>query len=136
MLTYVNLTAVLGTALFMVAASTLWYSEYLFLKLWMRSVQLTQEQIDRASVHLVRNAVITFFLYVIGVYVVALFVGYAQVFNVSVQHVALALASICVALTAGFALWEQRSLTYIAITAGFVSVFVLGSAFILYYWPW
>ena len=47
MFEFVNEIAVLGTTFFMMAVATLWYSEYLFQKIWMDAVGLTQYDIEQ-----------------------------------------------------------------------------------------
>lgn len=136
MFTYVNELAVIATALFMVAVAMIWYSQYLFLRSWLRSVGLTQADVERAASHMKRNIAITFLSYVIVVFFIALAIGYAQVHDVPVQYIALAVTAGFSALLAGFVVWEQRPLNYFLITAGFAAVFVVGSTFLLYYWPW
>ena len=134
--TYVNEWAVAGTAIFMVAVAMIWYSEYLFQSVWMRAVGLTVADLESASPHMKRNFVITFVSYVTAVFLIAVAIGYAQTFGISVQYVALLLATGFAALLAGFVVWEQRSLTYYLVTVGFASTFIIGSSFLLYYWPW
>lgn len=136
MFTYVNEWAVVGTAIFMIAVAMVWYSEYLFQNVWMRSVNLTSDDIERAGDHMKRNVLLTFLSYLTVVFLIANALGYAQVFGVAVQYVALSLTAGFAALFAGFVLWEQRSLTYYLVTVGFASTFIIGSSFLLYYWPW
>lgn len=136
MFDYVNIVAVLGTTFFMMAAATLWYSEYLFLKPWLSSTGLTEADLERASPHMMRNSLLTFLSYVVMVYLIARVIGYAEVFALPVREVSLMMVLGVSAFLVGFVVWEQRSLVYYAITAGFSAVFILGSAFFLYHWPW
>ncbi|MDA8596894.1 DUF1761 domain-containing protein [Candidatus Pacebacteria bacterium] len=136
MFTYVNEWAVIGTAIFMVAVAMIWYSEHLFQKPWLRSVGLTTAKIDDASPHMMRNFLLTLSSYLVAVFLIANAIGFGQVAGMSVQYIALGLTAGFAALLAGFVVWEQRSLTYYLITVGFVSVFIIGSSFLLYYWPW
>lgn len=136
MFTYVNEIAVIGTALFMTAVAMIWYSEYCFQKVWMKAVGFTNADLADAERHSARNFAITFGAFLIAAFIMGLFVSYAEVFGVSVRLVALALALCVAALLAGFVVFEQRSLSYYLVTAGFSSVFIVGSAFLLHYWPW
>ena len=128
--------AVVGTALFMIAIATLWYSPYLFQKHWLISVGLTEADIENNESHMVRNFIITFISYIVAVFLIAVAIGYAQIFELPVQKVAIGLTVGFAALLSGFVVWEQRSLTYFVITAGFSSVFIIGSSCLLFYWPW
>lgn len=128
--------AVVGTALFMIAIATLWYSPYLFQKQWMKAVGLTESDIENGESLTKRNIVITFVSYVIAVFLIAVAIGYAEIFGLPVQKVAIGLTIGFAALVAGFVVWEQRTLTYYLITVGFSSVFIIGSTCLLFYWPW
>lgn len=132
----VNEVAVIGTTFFMVALATLWYSEYLFQKPWMNSVGLEVNDMDRARSRMKHNFVITFCTYAITIFFLALASGYAQMFDLSVQKMAVSIALGFSAFMAGFVVWEQRSATYYFITAGFGSIFIIASMLLLYYWPW
>lgn len=136
MFEFVNEIAVLGTAFFMMAVAMIWYSEYLFQKPWMQSVGLTLSDIEKAAPYVKRNIAISFGSYVVAVYLIAGAIGYAEVMEAAVQKVAVLLAFGFAALLLGFVVWEQRSLRYYLITVGFSTVFILGSSFFLYYWPW
>lgn len=136
MFSYVNELAVIGTSFFMVAAGMVWYSEYLFQKAWMRSVGLTEADIERAAPRMKYHILLTFLSYTIVVLCIALAIGYAERFGIPVQYVALTLTAGFTALFTGFTLWEQRPLNYYLITAGFAAIFIVGSTFLLYYWPW
>jgi len=132
----VNEIAVVGTSLFMVAVATLWYSPYLFQKLWMRAVGLTYADIEKGEERMMFNFIVTLVSYVIAVFLIAILIGYAQIFGIAVQKVAVSLAIGFAALLAGFVVWEQRSFLYYLVTIGFSSVFIIGSTCLLYYWPW
>ena len=132
----VNEIAVLGTALFMVAVATLWYSPYLFQKQWMRAVGLTEADVEEGEKKAKVNFLITFTSYIVSVFLIAIAIGYAQIFDIAVQKVALALAVGFASLLAGFVAWEQRTLQYYLVTVGFSSVFIIGSTCLLFYWPW
>lgn len=136
MFEFVNIVAVIGTTFFMMAAATLWYSEYLFLKPWLSSTGLTEDDLEKAAPHMVRNSALTFLSYIVVVYLIARIIGQAEVFAVPVKEVGVLMALGFAALLVGFVVWEQRSVVYYAITAGFSTVFILGSTFFLYHWPW
>lgn len=132
----VNLVAIFGTAFFMMAVATLWYSEYLFLRPWLTSIKLTEADIDAAAPNQKRNAVVTYMSYVIAIYLIARVIAHVQLYDLSVREVSVLMALGFAALLVGFVLWEQRSFAYYVITVGFSTVFILGSSFFLYYWPW
>jgi len=99
---YVNELAVIATTFFMVAVAMVWYSEYLFQRKWMNAVGLTKADIEAAEPYMRRNFFITTISYGIALYLIGTLSGFAQVFGISVQHVALALAFGFAALLAGF----------------------------------
>lgn len=136
MFEYINIVAVIGTSCFMVAVAMIWYSPYLFQSTWLRAVRLDVSDIERDPKYNQRLFVLTALSYLVVVYILALVIGYAQVFGIAVQHIAVIMSVWFAALLAGFTLWERRSLSYYVITVGFSTVFISGSIFLLYYWPW
>ena len=128
--------AVLGTSFFMMAVAILWYSESLFLRPWLLSVGLSESDIEKAASHQKRNLMLTAVSYIVVVYLIARVVGYAQVNQLAIREISVYMALGFAALLLGFVVWEQRSFTYYAVTVGFSTVFIVGSTFFLYHWPW
>ena len=136
MFEFVNIIAVIGTTFFMMAVATLWYSEYLFQKSWLKATNLTEVDMENAAPNMKRSMVLTFLSYGVTVFCISVAIGYSQVFGVSVQKISLLLVVGFSAFLGAFTVWEQRPLTYYLITTGFVAIFILGSTFFLYHWPW
>ena len=136
MFEFVNPLAVIGVSCFMVALGMLWYSDYLFKKPWLMTLKLTDYDLQENVKHSLRLIFLTVVSYLVTIYLLALLVAYAQLFDLSVQKLAILLALGWTSLFAGFVLWERRSLAYFLITAGFGIVFILASICFLYYWPW
>jgi len=136
MFEFVNEVAVIGTAFFMMAIATLWYSEYLFQKSWLAAVKLTEEDLIAGSQHVKLNMFVTFCSYILAIYIIAVVIGYAQVYGLPIQKItALAVLGFA-ALFAGFSVWEQRPISYLVVSLGFSTVFIVGSSFFLHNWPW
>lgn len=135
MFEFVHPIAIIGTTCFMMAIATLWYSEYFALRRWMRAVGKKEE--DLRDPHVVRRStLITGGVFLCLVYLIAVSIGYAQVAGLQVQSVALGILALIAAFLAWLVVWEGRSLTYYLISVGYATIFVLGSTFLLYHWPW
>jgi hypothetical protein len=136
MFEFVNPIAVIGTSCFMCALGVLWYSDYLFKKPWLKAVHFTDIDLQANAKQSIRLIFLTLVSYLTTVYLLALAIAYAQLFDLPVQKLASLVALGLVSMFAGFVLWERRSLIYFLITAGFGVIFIFASTFFLYYWPW
>lgn len=136
MFQYVNEVAVLGTTFFMMALTTLWYSEYLFQNIWLRAEKISKSDIILSTTQLQKNIAIMFCSYFVAVCVLAVVIGYAQLFEFSIKKiVALAVIGFA-ALESGQFIRERHSFVYYLVRVGFSTIFIVGSAFFLYHWPW
>lgn len=128
--------AVLGTASFMMALATVWYSPMLFGKIWMKETGLTEEKIQAAEVHMIKHMILTFVSYTIMLGLLAYFLAYVPLLSVTAIQ-AVGMISLFVAASAvGPTLFEGRSLQYYAIRVGFYVLFIMLGTFILEFWPW
>ena len=136
MFQYVNEVAVIGTTFFMMALTVLWYSEYLFQKIWLRAISKSKNEITPSTAQLQKNLLVMFGTYLAVVYVIAVVVGYAQVYGVGLEKIIMLMVIGFASLVSGLLVWEQRSLGYYAVILGFSTVFIVSSSFFLYHWPW
>ncbi|MFT7507339.1 MAG: hypothetical protein ACI92I_000482 [Acidimicrobiales bacterium] len=128
--------AVLGTACFMMALATVWYSPMLFGKLWMKETGLTDEMIEKAQPHMLKHMVLTFVSYVIMLTLLALLVVYAPKILLQPIEAAGLLALFAAAGLIPAVLFEGRSARYYAISVGFYVTFILLGTLMLQHWPW
>lgn len=128
--------AVLGTACFMMALATVWYSPMLFGKAWMRETGITDEMIEKAQPHMWQHMLLTFVSYVGMLGFLSLLVVYAPVLGFVVWKAAAALALFLALAAVAPTLFEGRSVTYYGIRVGFYAVFIILGALMLQYWPW
>lgn len=128
--------SVLGTACFMMALATVWYSPMLFGTRFMRESGVTQKMIDDKQPQMLKHMALTFVSYVGMLTVLALLGSVASVLGMAVWEIA-ALASLFIACALIPAvLFEGRSGVYYAIQAGFYVVFVMLGTLMIQYWPW
>lgn len=128
--------SVLGTACFMMALATVWYSPMLFGKAWMRELSITDEMVEQAQPDMWKHLSLTFFSYVGILSLLALLIAYVPLLGFPVWRVSVALALFVAFAAVGPAVFEGRSVTYYAIRVGFYIVFIIVGTFILQYWPW
>ena len=128
--------AVLGTACFMLALATIWYSPMLFGKTWMRETKITPEMLEKAQGDNWKHMFLTFVSYVIMLGLLALMVVYAPFLGLTPLFASGILSIFVVAGTVPNTLFEGRSRTYFLIQAGFHVLFIVLGTLMLQYWPW
>lgn len=128
--------AVLGTASFMMALATVWYSPMLFGKVWMKETGLTNESIEAAEVHMLKHMLLTFTSYTVMLTLLALVLAYLPMLPITALQAAVLISVFVAASAVGPTLFEGRSLTYYAIRVGFYVLFIVLGTFILEFWPW
>jgi len=128
--------AVLGTACFMMALATVWYSPMLFGNRWMKEVGITQEMVEAMEPQMWKHMVLTFVSYT-GMLVLLALVGvYAPVLGFEVWKVAVAITFFVACAAVGPTLFEGRSRAYSLIRVGFYAVFIIIGTLMLQHWPW
>lgn len=128
--------AVLGTACFMMALATVWYSPMLFGKAWMRETGISQEDVDAMQPHMWKHMLLTFISYAAMLMILAHVVVYAPILGFVVWKIALLIAFFVAMAAVAPALFEGRSVTYYFIRTGFYAVFIVVGTLMLQYWPW
>lgn len=128
--------AVLGTACFMMALATVWYSPMLFGTAWIREAKISDEMMAAGESQLWKHMVLTFISYTFMLGLLALVVVYAPVLGFAVWKVVVAIALFYALAAVGPTVFEGRSLTYYAIGVGFHSLFIIMGTLMLQYWPW
>lgn len=128
--------AVLGTACFMMALATIWYSPMLFGKFWMQEVGLTDEIVEKTKPDMWKHMLLTFVSYVVMLGILAHVVVYAPLLGLTPLVAAGILLVFVLAIGVPMVLFEGRSLRYYAIYTGFYALFILLGTLMLQYWPW
>ena len=128
--------AILGTACFMMALATVWYSPMLFGNIWMKEVSLTEEMVEKTKPDMWKHMALTFGSYVVMLGLLALVVAYAPLLSLSPLTAAGFLALFVAAGAVPTILFEGRSITYYSIYVGFYVLFIILGVLILQYWPW
>ena len=128
--------AVLGTACFMLALATVWYSPMLFGKAWMREAKITKEMLEKAQPDNWKHMLVTFVSYVVMLGLLAVMVVYAPILDLSPLCAAAYLSLFVVAGLVSTTLFEGRSFRYFFIQAGFYVLFIVLGTLMLQYWPW
>ncbi len=128
--------SVLGTACFMMALATIWYSPMLFGKTWMQELSITDEMIEKAQPDMWKHMILTFVSYVVMLGLIAIAIVYVPLLGFTSLQFSLALALFVAAAAVAPALFEGRSVAYYGIRVGFYAVFIVAGTFILENWPW
>lgn len=128
--------AVLGTACFMMALATVWYSPVLFGKVWMKETGLTDEMVNDAQSQMWTHLILTFVSYVVLLTLLAQVIAYAPVVALAPLQASGLLTLFVAAILIPVILSEGRSVRYFMVQVGFNAVFILLGTLILQYWPW
>jgi len=128
--------AVLGTACFMMALATVWYSPMVFGSMWMKEVGLTDEMVEKTRPDMWKHMLLTFGSYVVMLGLLSLMVAYAPMLKLEPLVAAGYLSLFVAAAGVPTILLEGRSIRYYGIYVGFYVLFILLGVLILQYWPW
>lgn len=131
----INPLAVVTTALFMMGIATVWFSP-IFLGIPYQRSLVQSNIVSRNAPQALFALIGTFTAFVLADTLCAFALTCASLAHVSLWALALGFFVFTLSLAALPAIWERRSLQYFLVQAGFGLVFVLGSLFILHYWPW
>jgi len=128
--------AVLGTACFMMALATVWYSPMLFGNIWMKEVGLTEDILEEKKSDMWKHMLLTFISYCVMLGLLSLVVVYAPLLSLEPWLVAVGLTAFVAAVGVPAVLFEGRSFRYYTIQTGFNILFIMFGVMILQYWPW
>lgn len=131
----VNDLAVLGTTLFMLAASSIWYSNLLFGPRWEKETGCISDT-DQGRVAQGKQIIRMFLSYGVVVYGIAWMMPYVLKAGLVWWQVSLGIFICAASWLAGLALSEKRSVAYYLITIGFLLLFLMGSSYMIINWPW
>ena len=130
---YINHIAVFVCAVMSLVIGALWWSPLLFAKAWQRENGLTDEQLS--NVNPAKTFGLTFLLALIMSYNLAFFLGApGTTWQWGVVAGLLAGVGWVAAMFIVIALFEQRSLKYVVINAGYITVYFAAIGFILGVW--
>lgn len=132
----VNLIAIIGTTLFMMASATIWFSPMLFGKQWLSSLRATEAEIEATRENVLKYMVINFVLYAAALYVMAHFVRSVEILKMDILDTSFAVAVLVLSIIGSSALWEGKGKTNFFINAGFYAYFIIVGMFMISYWPW
>jgi Protein of unknown function (DUF1761) len=132
--TSINEVAVLGTALFMVAFGTIWYSSILFGALW--NVHITERTAAVKQHSVLLDIGLTFVVYVLLLTVLASMTVVAPSMQLSSVQFSFLVALIPLACLSLLVIWEQKPISYLMVHGGFIVLFVVSGMFIMQQWPW
>lgn len=132
----INIIAVLGTTLVMMAAGTVWYSPMLFGNAWMKAVGLTDEDVQNAKPHMLKNVLVTFIAYFTMLFLLAHLLERVSLLGIGMYDAALYLSIFVLAFFAAMTAWENRAWAYYVIHAGFYVAFIFAGSVIINLWPW
>lgn len=128
--------AVIGSALFLMAISSLWYSDLLFGKQWLRAVGKSVVDATPDSQLLIRSLTGTFVSYVAILTVLSLMLRYVVTLQIERTVVPTLLLVVYVGFVTNHVIWERRGWWYWCISVGFATIFLYVGTWLIMYWPW
>ncbi len=132
----IDIFAVIGTSLFMMALATVWYSPFLFGRQWMKEVGLTEAVLEEKESESYKHMILTFVSYSVLLSLLSLVVAYAPKLSIDSLYIAGGITLFVAALGVPSVLSEGKSLRYYMIQTGFYVVFIMTGVAMLEYWPW
>lgn len=132
----VNVIAIIGTAFFMMASATVWFSPMLFGKAWLRTLRATEEEIEATRENITKYLMTNFVLYGAALFVLAQVAQIVTALKHDVLTVSLYGAVLIVSIIGSMVLWEGKGKINFFINAGFYAYFVVVGMFMISYWPW
>ena len=128
----VSLLPVLVSTVGAITIGALWYSSYLFGPTWMKeaglhSLEVSTEEMGKA---ILLGALQNFAL----IYILAYLIGSTTTVPPATFTVLIVL--LVASSHLGAVIWEKRSVTYFAITVGYLAVVLLASTLVIVKWPW
>ncbi len=136
MFSLISLFAILGTACFMMALVTIWYSPLLFGNAWIREVGISEAMLEEAQRDTWKHMFLTFVSFSVMLGFLSYMVILAPKIGVRPVELAVALSAFFASAMVAPTLFEGRSLRYYGIKVGFYVLFILLGTIILEYWPW
>ncbi len=130
---YINHLAVFVCALLSLALGALWYSPVLFFRAWQRETGLSDEQVERANP--LKTYSLTLLLAWIISYNLAFFLGDSKTnWHWGVAAGLLAGVGWASTMFVIISLFEQRSVKYMLINCGYITVYFALIGFVLGIW--
>jgi hypothetical protein len=135
-MTDINELAVITTSLLAIALGSIWYSPLVFGSYWQKVVGLTDADLALSKTELVRSLIVAFASNSVVFFVIAHLIRASATFGMSRSELATTLSALIVAALTSMAVWEQRSLAYVLIHAGYATLMIAIGVGVIAYWPW
>lgn len=136
MLEGINIVAVAGTTFFMMASATVWFSPFMFGRVWLHELKVSESEIEASRQDMTLHLGMTALCYAAALGVLAHVVSQVNYLQASNSYVILAMTILVVAILGNTSLWENRSRVYFLVNAGFYAYFVIVGMLMIQYWPW
>jgi hypothetical protein len=132
----ISLAPIFVSTVAAIAVGMVWYSKALFGEVWMREAHLLGTHAPQGS-DMVKASVAAALQNFIMIYMLAHIMFIAEAYGkVPPYNAAAWVIILMVASHAGVVIWEQRSLSYYAITTGYLAVVLALACAIITLWPW
>ena len=136
MFSLISLFAIFGTACFMMALASIWYSPMLFGNAWMREVGISDTMLEEAQKDKWKHVLLTFISFSVMLGFLSYMVAYAPKLGFRPIELSFALSVFFASAMVAPTLFEGRSLRYYGIKVGFYVLFIMLGTLVLEYWPW
>jgi hypothetical protein len=132
----VSLAPIFVSTVAAIAVGMAWYSKAMFGELWMREAKLPEAYAVKGN-DMVKASVAAALQNFIMIYMLAHIMLIAEAYGKVPPYYAAAWVIILMATShAGVVIWEQRSLSYFAITTGYLAAVLALACCIITLWPW
>lgn len=128
--------AIIGTAAFMMAAGTVWYSDLWAGARFRRIVSLSPEKDSEQRALLIPHIVLTGLGYVVVLSITTMAMLILAKSNLPIILAPLSILLVVLHGVMQGVIWEGRTWRYFVIVGGFYTVMILGGASMIWYWPW
>ncbi len=131
-----NELAIIVSSLLALALGSIWYSPFLFGKLWQRAANLSDADLQFSRSLIARSLIVGFLSNVVLMYVIASLLRLVDEAGFSRASLAGFLIALLGASVASMVIWEKKSLMYFVIHVGYGILIVLVGTAVLALWPW
>ncbi len=131
----INVFSVFVATFFAIALGIVWYSPWVFGRVWMHLVGLSESDLEVPGQwkRMILGGISHFcFFYVIA----GMLTSFANSSQLSLYSVTVPLTVGILALISGPVIWERRSVVYFLITGGYAVLSVTSGMYIIALWPW
>jgi hypothetical protein len=136
MILEINILAIVVSALLAVAIGSIWYSPLVFGRVWLQSIGRDENENSDAEKILIVTIFKIALIQTLFFVVLSQFIVIGQMSSIKLTHIGALLLALLALSNAGTAIWERRSIVYIAIHIGYMVLAFASGLSVIALWPW